>query len=217
MHLEIIDEKRINLLNELKKIDMLSDFSIGGGTGLSLQLGLRTSSDFDFFTNKHFNTDVLLNKLNNKFKNEIEIIAKEERLSILDLFIQGIKVSFFEYSHSILEASIPFEKFLPLSLLSIKDICGMKAIAIIQRGTKKDFFDMYFIIKYLNLSAESLLSLIDKKYHDENLKISLLYSITYFDDAEGDILPLSFIDYSWEDIKHFFLNYKKEINKIINK
>ena len=93
----------------------------------------------------------------------------------------------------------------------------MKAVAIIQRGTKKDFFDMYFIIKYLNLSAGDLLSIIDTKFHDNNLKISFLYSIAFFDDAEDEILPLSFVNYSWEEIKKFFLAFKKCIKKELDK
>lgn len=213
MHLETIDEQRIGLLNELKKIDAIKMFSLGGGTGLSLQLGLRTSFDFDFFTDVHFSTDKLLSDLKKVFGDELEIITKEDELATLDLYIKNIKVNFFEYRHKILAKPVPFDGFEPISILSIRDISAMKAIAIIQRGTKKDFFDMYFSIKNLNMSAAELLSLIEAKYQDQNLKIRLLYSLAYFDDAENDVLPLSFVDYSWEEIKKFFIKFAKNVKK----
>ncbi|MCQ2796374.1 MAG: nucleotidyl transferase AbiEii/AbiGii toxin family protein [Bacilli bacterium] len=218
MHLEIIDKKRIDLLTTLKKISNIDEFYIGGGTGLSLQLGLRISEDFDFFNDKHFDTNSLLKELKNNFKNGVEIINQEETHSTLNLFINKIKVSFIEYNHKNLKPYINFNEFKPMKLASLEDIACMKSIAIIQRGTKKDFFDLYFLIKKLKLNALSILKLLNKKYHDKNLILNFMYSLSYFDDAENDILPKVLITYTWEEIKGYFLLLQREIKKYyINK
>lgn len=215
MHLEIIDQPRIDLLNRLKEIDIIKKFAIGGGTGVSLQLGLRSSYDFVFFINEHFNVQNLLQELNDKFKGQVEVVSVEGKLSTLDVFINKIKVGFFEYHHENLKPLIRFPEFKSLKLMSLEDIMCMKILAIIQRGTKKDFFDLYYLIKELKLNATNLLKLIDTKYHDENIKTSLLYSIAYFTDAEADVLPKAFVKYSWTEIKRFFITFQKELKKVL--
>lgn len=213
MHLKIIDQTRIDLLNRLKEIDVLKKFAIGGGTGVSLQLGLRISYDFDFFTSEHFNVQSLLYELKDKFKDQVEVISLEGHRSTLDVFINKIKVSFFEYKHNNLQPLIDFPEFKPLKLMSLEDITCMKILAIIQRGTKKDFFDLYFLLKELKLDAARVLKLLSKKYKDNNIKTNLVYSIAFFDDAESDVLPSTFVEYSWAEIKRFFIAYQKELKK----
>lgn len=215
MHLEIIDQKRVQILQTLSKIASINKFSIGGGTGLSFQLGLRESYDFDFFTSEHFSIDELLDDIISQFGDRVEVITKRENRATLDLYIDDVKVSFFEYQYENLEPVIKFDEFAPLTLLSIEDIACMKIVAIIQRGTKKDFFDMYFILKKLKCSAKGLLNLLESKYHDNSLLTGILYSIAYFDDAENDILPQSFVDYSWDEMKKAFIKLQNEFCKEI--
>lgn len=214
MHLEIIDQKRINLLKCLSSLPFMSQFSMGGGTSLSLQLGLRTSVDFDFFSSEHFNVNSLLETIKSSFDN-VEVINIDEKLSTLDLFIDNVKVSFFEYKYKLLESPINFDEFNNLTLLSIYDIAAMKIIAIIQRGTKKDFFDLYFIIKNFSLSISDLFSILDKKYNNPDLKYAFMMSMIYFEDAENDILPTCFVPYSWNEIKKYFFTLQKDAKKAL--
>src|SRR3989344_3474216 len=50
LHLEILDEKRNDLLQQL--ISSIQGFILGGGTALSLQIAHRKSFDFDFLSQK---------------------------------------------------------------------------------------------------------------------------------------------------------------------
>ncbi len=213
MHLEIIDKGRIELLNKLKKIEGIEKFVLGGGTGLSLQYGFRSSIDFDFFCNEHFNAEILLIKLNDEFNNKVEVITKEDRLSTLDLLINNIKVSFFEYSRPILKPLVGLDNFYPIKLLDIYDIAAMKVIEIIQRGTKKDFYDLYCIIKTLNLKSKDLIEILIKKYNDLNVITNLIYSIVYFEEADKENLPKTFVNHRWTEIKKFFSNFQYDLVK----
>lgn len=41
--------------------------------------------------------------------------------------------------------------------------------------------------------------------------------LSYFEDAEDEILPNTFVEYNWENIKRFFIKFQKEIeNKLEN-
>ena len=39
--------------------------------------------------------------------------------------------------------------------------------------------------------------------------------LSYFEDAEDEILPNTFVKYNWEDINKFFINFQKEVQKIL--
>lgn len=74
----------------------------------------------------------------------------------------------------------------------------MKLSAITNRGTRKDFVDFYFLLKYF--SFEELINLYVQKYSDTQL-FTTLKSLTYFDDAEQDPMPAMMVTLEWEDVK----------------
>ncbi len=53
-------ENAIEVIDQLS--DKLNDFYLAGGTALALQLGHRKSLDLDFFSQRIFNADVILDK-----------------------------------------------------------------------------------------------------------------------------------------------------------
>ena len=92
------------------------------------------------------------------------------------------------------------------NLASLKDIAAMKLIAITQRGTKRDFFDVYFLIK--NLGLGEIIELTQKKYPPFNPYLAL-QALTYFEDAEKEKLEERKITFlkptSWKEVKEFFI------------
>ena len=74
----------------------------------------------------------------------------------------------------------------------------MKISAIINRGTKKDFIDLHFLLKEMTL--DQILNLYYQKYPDGSRFIAIK-SLTYFEDAESDPMPYMFNDVTWDDIK----------------
>jgi len=54
LHTETIDKLTLDLLIKLMNFKPLTNFYLGGGTGLSLQLGHRISLDLDLFTKQEF-------------------------------------------------------------------------------------------------------------------------------------------------------------------
>lgn len=75
----------------------------------------------------------------------------------------------------------------------------MKINAIEGRGSKKDFIDVFQLLKHFDL--DEILDFYSQKYPEYSIFRALL-SLSYFDDAEPQAMPVMFIDDSWEDIKN---------------
>ncbi|PIR02860.1 MAG: hypothetical protein COV62_00045 [Candidatus Nealsonbacteria bacterium CG11_big_fil_rev_8_21_14_0_20_35_11] len=210
MDLFILDKKRINLLKKLKFLSKYG-FYLAGGTALALQIGHRTSMDFDFYTEKKFSLLKLQRLLEKKFKEAI-VLQKAEGTLIMK--IDGVANSFFQYPYPLIFPPIKYQNFPPLA--SKEDIAAMKVIAISDRGTKRDFIDIYFLLK--EFSLEEIFNFIKKKYPNFNIYVGLR-GLTYFVDAgkkQKRRLHLTHF-VSWGKIKKFLIGevkkYKKECLK----
>ncbi len=74
----------------------------------------------------------------------------------------------------------------------------MKINAIINRRTKKDFIDLYVLLKHFSLAQ--ILDFYHQKYPNFSGYRALM-NLTYFDDAETQSMPKMFIPDKWEDMK----------------
>jgi len=74
----------------------------------------------------------------------------------------------------------------------------MKVNAVMGRGTKKDFIDVYFLLKHY--SFDELIQFYLQKYTDGSEYRALL-SMSYFADADPQPMPYMFQDVDWEMIK----------------
>ncbi|HMQ49058.1 MAG TPA: hypothetical protein PKA00_16345 [Saprospiraceae bacterium] len=63
--------------------------------------------------------------------------------------IDGIKVDFIRFKYPFSEQVIVIEN---IRLAHIRDIASMKIDAITERGRKKDFCDLYYLLQYFSLS-----------------------------------------------------------------
>lgn len=64
----------------------------------------------------------------------------------------------------------------------------MKAIALVQKGSAKDFVDLYYLLKETGHSFENLSLRAHKKYGlDEKYDYHLKTALVYFDDAEREL------------------------------
>ncbi|MFA5205110.1 MAG: nucleotidyl transferase AbiEii/AbiGii toxin family protein [Lentisphaeria bacterium] len=85
-----------------------------------------------------------------------------------------------------------------LRLASYRDIAAMKLSAITNRGTKKDFVDLAFLLDQFSLNE--MLAFYRRKYADASLFL-VMKSLTYFDDAEEDPMPNMLKPCDWDDAK----------------
>jgi hypothetical protein len=205
MHLEILDSKRKEFL---PKLGFLKDhgFYMAGGTALALQIGHRTSLDFDFYTDKKFDSEELHQKLREQF-DDIIVLRKKENTLIVEM--NKIVTSFFYYPYPLISPCVEFEK---VCFACKEDIAAMKIIAISDRGTKRDFIDIYFLLK--EFSLEDIFGFVRQKYPEFNVYTGLR-GLTYFVDAEKKqnrrLYMFNFV--SWPEVKKFIIQKVKEYKK----
>jgi len=206
MDLFILDKKRINLLKKLKFLSKYG-FYLAGGTALALQIGHRTSMDFDFYTEKKFSLLKLQRLLEKKFKEAI-VLQKAEGTLIMK--IDGVANSFFQYPYPLIFPPIKYQNFPPLA--SKEDIAAMKIIAISDRGTKRDFIDIYFLLE--EFSLKEILDFVKKKYPNFNIYVGLR-GLTYFVDAEKKQKRRLYLFHSvfWSEVKKILIKEVKKYQK----
>lgn len=203
-----------NTLSALKKLDAIAfcqktNTYLAGGTALSIHLGHRLSLDLDFFSATEPNLDILIKNISTAGKFQTE---KREEGILLGIF-ENIKFSHLYFPYSNIQ---PFSKILTgTNIASIADITAMKVSAVCQRGTKRDFVDLFFIAK--NLSLEQMLSLYHQKFKNAaSENVHVLKSLIYFADAEDEPMPQMLTPASWEEIKSFFREKIKIFTKEFN-
>jgi len=190
---EILYTDTKKALDSLKQSPaFLNGFYLSGGTALALQLGHRKSNDLDWFTKDPFTSQ---NKLNDLRPLNPTVTAQNQ--NTLDAIISGTKVSFLEYPYPLLREPLSYNE-VPIS--SVLDIACSKLSAIVSRGSKKDFIDLYFILQ--EYSLKNLISSFQTKFNGVNYQLPLiLKSLIYFADADEDPAPDMLIKISWEEIK----------------
>jgi hypothetical protein len=89
------------------------------------------------------------------------------------------------------------------------DIASMKLDALSARGKKKDFYDLYFLMKRMPLPE--ILNLYQSMYQHTTI-FHVIKSINYYVDAEADADPIVFEkNLTWQKVKDGIV---KEIRKL---
>ena len=191
LHYETIHPDTLELLRKIQSLEMFKDARLVGGTALALQLGHRKSIDLDFFGS----IDASLQEIASALSTFASVSPLSESSMKRFLIVDGVKVDVVNYPYSWIDEPVIEDG---VALAGIKDIAAMKLSAITNRGTRKDFVDFYFLLKYF--SFEELINLYVQKYSDTQL-FTTLKSFTYFDDAEQDPMPAMMVTLEWEDVK----------------
>lgn len=177
---------------------LLKNAYLAGGTALALQIGHRQSIDFDFFTSSsNLGMEEVAIKLRKLGRFEIDELTSKT----INGFFNNVRFSLFDYLYPLIR---PLKKYLGIDIASCEDISAMKLVAITDRGTKKDFIDLYFIAKQL-FSTEKAFEFYDQKYAllKQN-RMTLLKSLQYFSDADESEMPVMLQKIEWSTVKTFF-------------
>ena len=191
LHLETIEPNTLELLRRLQSLSIFEHSRLVGGTALALQLGHRKSIDLDMFGTIDASPEDIQEAC--KEVGELEISKTSKNINIY--WVDGIKVDCVNYPYEWLDDCLVIDG---VRLASVNDIAAMKISAIINRGTKKDFIDIHFLLQKMSLNH--ILDLYDQKYPDGSRFIAIK-SLTYFEDAEDDPMPFMFNDITWDNVK----------------
>ena len=171
-HLNILPPLQRNLWEKRLQHGMKS-WVLYGGTALALQLGHRTSVDFDFFSSSPF--DPLNLKQSMGWTGEI---LQAER-NTLTLIQEGVKLSFFgRLSLGVIAPPLTLDS---CSIASLEDLAGCKLAALINRVELKDYLDIVALLHH-GYSLSHLLGCANAIYHGQFPISVCLKSLAWFED-----------------------------------
>lgn len=183
---------------------------LAGGTALALHLDHRRSFDLDLCSPQEFEKDVFLQRLK-KLVPDFKLTSTSWQT--IHGISQDTELSLFYYQYPLLEEPAEFRGLL---VSSVVDIGAMKLEAILSRGLKRDFFDLYTICQLEDYDLEKLIGLNQKKYsRDESYLPHLLKSLVYFTDAEELPERAKIIDSEWEKVKGYFDDQVQELAEVV--
>jgi predicted nucleotidyltransferase component of viral defense system len=219
--ISIIDTLKKQLI-ELLKCNLLPEKSyLAGGTAVYFYLKHRISIDLDFFTPTNFNSETLIYRLRNCLKSvSVELMEKDS--VILYISEEKIKLSLFFFPYKLLSevTFLEIADSIVCPSASLEDIAPMKAVAISQRGSARDFIDLYFLLKKTNYNFADILEFVLNKYDlQKEYEYHLKTSFVYFDDAEKEAENILLVKdgekinkitvEEWQEIKKFFYEFIK--------
>jgi hypothetical protein len=192
------DERRA--FEALAKLPLPGDFYLAGGTALAMQIGHRISTDLDFFSSTNplgANERAALTRL---LQHITPSVIKRESGEQVYTTIMGVEVSFVYQHHPLLFPTINVAR---RHLAQPTDIGLMKLSAIKDRGTRRDFVDLYCLRSIAPFKR--LFELLPQKYFDRpDFSVHLAYALRYFDDAENDPRELHMLHkVSWSAVKKY--------------
>lgn len=206
MHLESLPKLTHNLFTWLQDKDFINKFYLAGGTAIALNFGHRHSQDLDFFSHESFNPNNLKEQLQ-EYANW-QGIMQEKNTLVGEL--SGAKISFFTIKEQLLETPQTYHNFRIAQLL---DLSLMKILAISDRGTKRDFIDLYVLHNQFKPLLE-IFSYLPRKYGEWEYNLAhIVRSLGYFVDADSEPMPNMLVNISWSEVKDFFHKESEKIAK----
>jgi predicted nucleotidyltransferase component of viral defense system len=197
LHIETVEPGAFSVLKQLMEIPKLKDFSLVGGTALSLYFGHRKSVDLDLFSTNQFENTVIVDTLKKKFHDKFIMEEKAPRFGVF-CFIHDVKVDFVMHPHLLIRPELSIDD---IRMFSVEDIIAMKVQAILGRGRKKDFWDIAELL--LHYTINDFINFHKEKYTSQNLLITVPQALTYFADAEESEDPISLKKQTWDSVKRF--------------
>lgn len=169
---------------------------LAGGTACALWLGHRKSVDLDFFVPTEFEVVAW----RQKWEQELDFEMLNQDWQILEGQAQDVKLALFYYRYPLIE---PTTNYQGIQVASLEDLAAIKLETLIGRGTKRDFIDLYFLVKKLGL--KSVFGCYDRKYGNfETRELLIRKALVYFAEADNDEMPNMLVPAEWKSIKKYF-------------
>ena len=203
LRLETIPPEALVLLKNIQALPTFRETRLVGGAALALHFGHRTSIDLDLFGAWEAHTPLEL---------ALAECGRVEKLggdgkSFQFFSVNGVKIDCVAYPYKWLAPPVVSDG---VRLAAVSDIAAMKIAAVTNRGTRKDFVDVYFLLKLYTL--EQLIDWYMQKYPDGNAYLTMR-SLVYFADAEQEVMPKMLVPVEWENVKSTIRMAVRELDR----
>jgi hypothetical protein len=174
-------------------VDALPYWFVIGGQAVRCFTPYRPSRDVDFGIDSPVNLNDLVDQLKRQGRTEIQ----ERSRDTVHLLWNGIKVSAFVLDFLI--------RHVEDRHLDVTGVLATKLHAILDRGLRRDFFDLYVMLQHHQLGIAAVLAAIHAVYQGQIDDGLMLRALTYFDDAEREAPLPGEGESDWRAVKDYFL------------
>ena len=209
-HWESLTTETRQAFHQVASLPFIKSFYLAGGTGLALHLGHRFSVDLDLFS-----TDETA--VGPDQRDAMRMLLDDQSLSITydkdGTFVaswQDVGISFFRLPlYPLVQPPVLLES---IPLATIPEIGAMKLAAIIDRGTRKDMVDLYYLLQIVSL--ETIFEVASVKYaRVRSFPISAIRALAYFADAEALPMPRMLDRTPWSKMKKYLEHQAMEAGR----
>ncbi|MEZ4726496.1 MAG: nucleotidyl transferase AbiEii/AbiGii toxin family protein [Caldilineaceae bacterium] len=206
IHWQTITNQMREVIQFLGRQDFMAEFYLAGGTALALRQGHRISVDLDFFSATNEITANIRQRIIQTLIPFNRQILEEVDGNLL-LRLTDLRVGFFGYGHPLLA---PTDSVEGVAVAALVDIGLMKLDALISRGSRKDFYDLYVIAQEIPLA--DLLALGRAKYpYARDFELMAVESLVLFENADRDLQPQLLLELPWTAIRTFFVEQAQQL------
>jgi hypothetical protein len=199
LHEEVLTPRTAGVFECLGHQPDLRLFYLAGGTGAALQLGHRLSADLDLFSERPWSWERLSASLS--ACGRVDVDRQEDGTFVGT--VDGVRVSLFRYPYALLEEPVSSRFGIPVA--GLIDIGCMKLVAVSQRGSRKDFVDLYELGR-AGFGVREILAALPAKMPAVALNpVHVLRSLAYFEDAEAEPDPIMLVPYDWAAVREYCL------------
>ena len=209
-HPEALAPRAQALIGRMAPQPWSEDLYLAGSAALALYVGHRPVRDLDLMTATNRLTpperrDLLGQLLELDPATEVETA----RDGYLFARLGGVGVRFFYYPYPLVD---PIEDLSGLAVASAVDLGLMKIAAIISRGTKRDFVDLYLLCRELPL--QSLLERADDKFgHVRDFPLQALKGLADLSETESEPMPRLAAPLDWSEVESWVRAEVRELGR----
>lgn len=199
-HWEALTPATREAFDLIRGIDLVQRYYLAGGTGLALHFGHRISVDLDLFCDQADAVGPDERSVLRRALDDPTLSITYDKDATFVATWHGVGVSFFRLNlYPLVRPTLAVDG---VQLASVEEIGAMKLAAIIDRGTRKDLIDLYYILQQVPL--ESLFKVAAVKYAKvSTFAVSATRALAYFDDAEALPMPRMLDETRWAKMKKF--------------
>jgi hypothetical protein len=211
-HPEALSPRAQELLPRLAAGAWLEDFYLAGSAALALYVGHRPVADLDLMSNA--------NRLASADRRDLlaELLAADSTTAVetardgyLSFRLAGgaVGLRLFYYPYPLIQ---PFEEISGLAVASAADLGLMKLGAIISRGSRRDFVDLYLLCRQLPLAT--LLDLAEDKFgHVRDFPLQALKGLADLSEIAGEPMPRLALPLDWSAVEEWLRGEVRELGR----
>jgi hypothetical protein len=211
-HPESLSPRAQELIPRLAARPWSEELYLAGSAALALYTGHRPVSDLDLMSNA--------NRLASADRRDLlaELLAADPSTAVetardgyLSVRLAGgaVGLRLFYYPYPLVR---PFEEISGLAVASAADLGLMKLGAIISRGSRRDFVDLYLLCRRLPLAT--LLDLAEDKFgHVRDFPLQALKGLADLSEIEGEPMPRLATPLDWSEVEAWLRGEVREMGR----